>query len=166
MKTRRHVLGLTLLELVIGLAVLGILATLALPDVGRRIERGRVHSAAQALAADIAEARFEAARRGQSLFVQARPGADWCWAVASSAGCDCSLAQACQVHTVKGSGYRGVRLVDGLSLRMERNGAAQAVPQAAVLETSRGEQLRVEISPLGRARVCARAGTWPSVPVC
>lgn len=160
--------GLTLLELAIVLAVFAVLAALAVPDIGRRIDRGRVQNAAQALADDIASARFEAVRSNRSLFVETRPdaGAGWCWAVGRSTGCDCGLPHSCQVHTVQASQYRGVRLVGGLNLRMEPGGAAAAVAQMAVMETPRGEQLRVEVSPLGRARVCASKGNWPNVPGC
>lgn len=161
--------GFTLLEASIVLAVLGVLAAAALPDLGRQLERKRLRAAAQALVGDVAEARFEAARSGRALFVEARSGAAWCWAVASAAGCDCApavAAPACRVHAVQAATFRGVRLVEGLAVTLAPGGAMAGTPQAAVLETARGEQLQVQVSALGRARVCARAGAWPGVPAC
>lgn len=167
---RRPAPGFTLIEIGLALAVLAILAALALPDLGRGMERQRLQGAAQGLAADLAEARFEAARQGQALFVEARPApsrdSGWCWAVARSAGCDCAAAQACQVHAVRSADWRGVRLVEGLAVTLQPGGTAAGPQQAALLESSRGEQLRVEVSALGRARVCAARGSWPSVPAC
>jgi len=167
---RRPAFGFTMIEVALVLAVLAILAALALPDVGRRMERQRLQSAAQGLAADLTEARFEAARQGQALFVEARPapstGSDWCWTVARSANCDCAVAQTCQVHAVRSADWRGVRLVEGLAVALQPGGTAAGPRQAALLESSRGEQLRVEVSALGRARVCATRGTWPSMPAC
>ncbi len=167
---RRPAFGFTMIEVGLALAVLAILATLALPDVGRRMERQRLQGAAQGLAADLAEARFEAARQGQSLYVEARaaPSRDsgWCWAVARSAGCDCAALQACQLHTVRSADWRGVRLVEGLAVTLDPGGTAAGRQQTALLESSRGEQLRVEVSALGRARVCASRGSWPSMPAC
>lgn len=167
---RRPALGFTMIEVGLALAVLAILAALALPDIGRRMERQRLQGAAQGLAADLAEARFEAARQGHALFVEARPAPspdnDWCWAVARSAGCDCATAQACLVHAVRSADWRGVRLVEGLAVTLQPGGTAAGLQQAALLESSRGEQLRVEVSALGRARVCATRGSWPSVPAC
>lgn len=167
---RRPALGFTMIEVGLALAVLAILAALALPDIGRRMERQRLQGAAQGLAADLAEARFEAARQGHALFVEARPAPspdnDWCWAVARSAGCDCATAKACLVHAVRSADWRGVRLVEGLAVTLQPGGTAAGLQQAALLESSRGEQLRVEVSALGRARVCATRGSWPSVPAC
>jgi type IV fimbrial biogenesis protein FimT len=165
---RRPAPGFTMVELALALAVLVILAALALPDIGRRMERQRLQAAAQGLAADLAEARFEAARQGQALFVEARAdtASHWCWTVARSAGCDCTAAQACQVHAVRSADWRGVRLVEGLAVALQPGGTAAGPQQAALLESTRGEQLRVEVSALGRARVCATRGTWPSMPAC
>ena len=54
----------------------------------------------------------------------------------------------------------------GLTVALHPGGTAAGPQQAALLESSRGEQLRVEVSALGRARVCATRGAWPSVPNC
>ena len=157
--------GLTLLELAIVLAVMVVLAGLAVPSLGARLERQRVRAAAEALAADLAEARFEATRRGRPLFVETRVGTDWCWAVATAAQCDCGAPAACQVHATTAADHRGVRLVGGLAVRMDATGLPQEV-QAAALETSKGERLRVELAPLGRARICVEKGQWPQLPNC
>jgi type IV fimbrial biogenesis protein FimT len=166
---RRRARGFTLLEASIVLALLGVLAAAALPGLGRQLERKRLQGAAQELAADLAEARFEAARSGRALFVEARSGAAWCWVVASAAGCDCAsaaAAPACRVHAVQAATFRGVRLVEGLAVALEPGGTTAGPAQAAVLETARGEQLQVQVSALGRARVCAGTGAWPGVPAC
>lgn len=160
--------GLTLIELAITLAVVAVLATLAVPSLGARLDRQRLQGAAESLAADLAEARFEAARRGTALFVEsadAAEGAAWCWAVATQAGCNCGAPQSCQVHSTRGADYPGVRLKAGLNARLDPSGTAQAA-QAATLEGSRGDRLRVELSTLGRPRICAEKGSWPRLPTC
>ncbi len=165
----RRARGFTLLEASIVLVVLGVLAAAGLPGLGQQLERKRLRGAAQELAADLTEARFEAARSGRALFVEARSGTGWCWVVALAAGCDCAqgvLPPACRVHAVQAATFRGVRLVEGLALTLEPGGAAAGAPQTAVLETARGEQLQVQVSALGRARVCAGTGAWPGVPAC
>jgi type IV fimbrial biogenesis protein FimT len=149
--------GFTLLELVITLAVLGILGTLAMPSLGSRVDRARLVGTAEMLAADIAEARFEAARTGQSLHVVARAGADWCWSVATTPGCDCGAPQSCQLKTVQAQDHPGVRLLDSFAVALEPGGEARNQP--GTLQGRRGERLRVAISPLGRTRVCTVDGS-------
>lgn len=161
--------GLTLIELAITLAVLAILGAIALPSVGSSLDRQRLQASARALADDIAEARFEAARRGQALHLRATPGgsggAGWCWSVSASADCPCGQPQACQLRNVRAADHPGVQLVSAQSLRLDPVGAAQA-GTAALLESRRGERLRVDVSALGRSRVCAVAGAWPQLPRC
>jgi type IV fimbrial biogenesis protein FimT len=147
--------GVTLLELVATLAVLAVLCSLALPSLGQRVDRARLAAAAEGLAADIADARFEAARLGQPLHVQARPGADWCWSVADAPGCGCAAAQACQLKTVQAPDHPGVRLLEPFALQLHPGGEADTQP--ARLEGRRGERLRVALTPLGRTRICSES---------
>lgn len=165
MMKRRAVAGLTLIELTITLAVLAILAAIALPSVGADLDRQRLQATAQALAADISEARFEAARRGQPLHVQASAGAAWCWSVSVNPQCPCGQAQACQLQNVSAADHPGVQIVSAHEARLEAVGVAQA-GTVAVLQSRRGDRLRVDVSALGRSRVCAVAGNWPTLPPC
>jgi Tfp pilus assembly protein FimT len=152
------------------MAVLAVLGALALPTLSARLDRQRTQAAAEKLAGDLAEARFEAAQRGLPLTVWTQPGANWCWAVASSAGCDCHTAQNCLIRTVRGADHPGVRMTQGQTVQLEPGGTASggvANGSAATLfETRRGERLRVTLSALGRPRLCAESGTWPHLPAC
>lgn len=162
-RLRQH--GLTMLELAIILVVLAIVSALAVPSFGGRIDRARAQAAAEALAADLTEARFEAARRGLPLYVQATSGRDWCWAVSTLADCPCGSAQSCQLRSASARQHRGVELMSSLSLRLDPSGQPSAA-QSLELRTKRNDRLRVELSPMGRARLCAVAGHWPRLPGC
>lgn len=157
--------GLTLLELMITLAVLAILGAMMLPGLGSRLERQRLQHAAETLAGDIAEARFLAAQKGLAVYVQARAGAQWCWAVADSADCVCGSAASCQIHGVGVAHHPGVRLLDSLALRLDPAGGADAAT-GATFESPSGDRLRVEVSLQGRPRLCAAAGHWPQLKPC
>lgn len=156
--------GFTLIELAITLAVLAVLGTLALPSLGRSLERHRLQAAAQALVADLSEARFEAARRGVPLHFEARAGASWCWAVTSAPGCRCDQAGACRLASVQADEHRGVRLVSARSVRFDADGRADAGLEA-LLEAG-PNRLRVDLGVLGRARVCSLRGELPGTPAC
>jgi type IV fimbrial biogenesis protein FimT len=156
--------GLTLIELTIALAIVGVLASLALPSMGRQLERHRLQAAAETLAADLADARFEAARRGLPLHVETTPGASWCWAVTTVPSCDCNTRQACQLKSVRADDHPGVQLLAARAVRFDTEGRTDTTI-GAVFEAGH-ERLRVEIGALGRARVCDPDGRHARVPRC
>lgn len=167
--------GLTLLELAIAMAVLAILGALAVPSMATRLRAERLQTAAEMYAADIADARHEAARRGQALHVEARaaeaPSASaapaWCWSVAVSAGCPCgdaAAASACRLKIVPAQEHPGVQLVQSHPVKVQPDG--QATPTLAAVFAAGDRQLHVQISRFGRARVCDPAGASNRVPRC
>lgn len=167
-RTRQRHGGFTLLELSITLAVMVILATLAVPGSAARIERARLESTAQTLAADLGNARLEAAERGLPLHVQLRGGEDWCWAVSAQPGCDCSAPAACQIHRVDAGRGGRLKLLDTAPVQLEPSGIA-ITTAVATLQSASGDRLRVSLTPLGRARLCVDASATPAVwrlPAC
>ncbi|MBP6764237.1 MAG: GspH/FimT family pseudopilin [Rubrivivax sp.] len=163
--SRSRSLGLTLIEIAIVLAVLAVLATLAVPSLGHRLARERLAATAERLAADVAEARFDAARRGQPLYVHATLGTATCWSIATTPGCDCQSVQTCQVRRMPASSSSGVRTVQAQDVRLDPGGTA-APGTAAVLEIKSGEQLRVDVLALGRTRICSLNGPAAKYPAC
>lgn len=149
--------GVTLLELIVSLAILAVLGSLALPSMHGRLARERLANAAEALAADLADARFEAARRGAPLHVDLTLGADWCWSVAATAGCACGAPQSCQLKAVRAQDHPGVRLASGRGAVLDAQGFADG-PLGATFDSVMNESLRVDLLALGRARVCSLHG--------
>lgn len=167
--------GLTLLELALAMAVLAILGALAVPSMAARLRAERLQTAAELFAADIADARHEAARRGQALHVEGRAPAStaagaqpqWCWSVAVSAGCPCgdaAAAAACRLKVVPAEEHPGVSLVQTQPVVMLPDG--QATPTLAAVFAAGDRRLHVQISRFGRARVCDPAGDSRRVPRC
>jgi len=169
--------GFTLVELMIGLAVLAVLTTLVVPSMGSALQRQRLRAAAEHLAADLTEARFEATRRGQALHVLPRSGANWCWTVARQPACDCDEPAApgsasCQFSRSSQTDHAGVKLLQARAVELAPGGTAggpghtPGAVQAALFEGQPGQQLRVVVTALGRSRVCAPAAPLPGVPAC
>lgn len=175
--------GLTLLELAVVLAVLAVLGALALPSMAARLRVERLQAAAEMLAADIADARHEAARRGQALHIEGRAaegsGPAWCWSVATAPACPCGsespapssspgtvspTAAACRLKTVPAGDHPGVTLVQSQPVHVQPDGQANAVVAAVLAAGDR--QLQVQVSRFGRARVCDPAGASTRVPRC
>jgi type IV fimbrial biogenesis protein FimT len=161
--------GLTLIELVVAMAIVAILATLAVPSMATRIEHRRIKTAAETLAGDITEARFEATRRRTPVYVQASASG---WAISTAPACTGGPQAACQIHGVNlahaNSPHPGVQLQGNLELQLEPDGSVKNPSGVTVAgrQGSSGDQLRVEVSPLGRPRICASVGVWPAMARC
>lgn len=165
---RRQRQGFTLIEAVVTVALLALLATLTLPSFGSQLARHRLRAAAETLAQDLTEARFQAAQTGAARFVTLQPGPQWCYAVARTSGCDCRTAQPCQIKVARADDTPGVSLVEGQEIQFDpvaEAGPAQAGAPTAELTNRAGERLRVGLRPLGRVGVCAPSG-MPGYPGC
>lgn len=157
--------GLTLLEMVIAIAIVAVLASLAIPSIGGRLDRQRAVTAAETLAADFNEARFEAARQGRAIHLLVQPGHAWCWSVAANPGCPCGQAQSCELRASTPLQQPGVTSLEGSSLRISPQGTLEH-NGAVTLQSQRGLRLRVELLQIGRARVCSEGGALPGYAAC
>ncbi len=169
MHPHRRCRGLTLIEIVVVLAVLALLSAIALPGFGARLERERLHGAAEALAADVNEARFEAVRQGRPLHVLAFQGPAWCWAVSTAPDCPCGSGQACQLRSAREHDHPGVTLRSTGQVELSADGRATMPTKGFELEARHGMRLRVSVGTMGRAHVCtlhndAPMATWRHPP--
>jgi prepilin-type N-terminal cleavage/methylation domain-containing protein len=184
--------GLTLIELMVVVVLVGILLALVAPSVRGMISAQRVRSINAELLTDLQFARSEAARRNRDVFIRFR-SASSCYTLyaAEVAGsCDCRNTpgvDVCtggpeEIKTVKLSAADGVAFsasnVSGQqTLRFERGHGtilpdgifdpAASAPRFGVLVTGvpRG-QLRTEVNMSGRPTVCSPDGSITQVPAC
>jgi type IV fimbrial biogenesis protein FimT len=169
---RQKSAGFTLVEMCAVMAIMAILALMAVPSMAARLDHRRIKTAAETLAGDITEARFEASRRGQSVYVQAgsnTANGQSGWAINIAPDCAFGTQQNCQIHGVTLTGpnsqHPGIQLQGQMALRLDPSGAVQNASGVGITGRT-GDQLRVEVSPLGRPRICASAGAWPAMARC
>lgn len=164
---RRRPLGLTLIELMIGLGIMAVLMSLAVPSYSAYMQRQRLKAAAQSLEVDLREARYESARRNQPLSLVLQPGHDWCWAIATRPDCDCRSAQPCRLKAVRAADLRGVHLLESQSVQFDPGtGHATTAGAVALLVASGDERVRVDVSAPGRPSVCVAEGNLPPYGRC
>ncbi len=160
--------GLTLIELMIGLAISAVLMSLAVPSFASYQQRQRLKAAAAGLELDLREARYESVRRQQALSLVLSAGADWCYAIATRPDCDCRGPQAdCRLKTVRAADLRGVQLAQAAPMRFEPTSGNVETPGTAAVWQSQGpERVRVSVSALGRPHVCVTEGQLAPMAGC
>jgi len=120
--------GFTVIELMIAVAVVAIIASLALPSYRTLIEKRHVTSSAQQVAAFLSSAKMEAVKHNQNVRLSSNDTADtWCLGFASYAAnadpgdaCDCTeidpmALDACVIENLDNSGQQ-LRVLNGAAL--------------------------------------------------
>lgn len=164
----RRARGITLIECVIALAILAALMGIALPSFGEAMARARLRNAAEDLALGLGNARLESVRAGSGkVHVTVAPGASWCWAVGPVADVDClNPPVGSTVHVVRAEDFPGVTMSSGVSTAFDGRDTLAAAGFAAEFVSAHGDTLRVHVTPLGRASICAPAGRSLDYPRC
>jgi type IV fimbrial biogenesis protein FimT len=159
--------GLTLLELMIALAMVAVLMGVAVPSLSAMLARHRLRSAAEHLAMDLGETRHEAVRLGRPLHVSFQTGNRWCYAVSTSPQADCRAGDAAVLKLVTHQDHPGVSLLQAATQSFDAmQGLSPIAAGPILLAAPTGEQLRVQVSRLGRPAVCAPELPMPAVRPC
>ena len=96
MKIISEARGFTLVELMVAIAVLSIILTVAVPSITSMRDRNRVRAAAEAVYAHLQFARSESIKQDRNLTVRVATGTNWCLGISNSSGCDCQITNSCQ----------------------------------------------------------------------
>ena len=173
MEDTRHS-GFTLLELLLGVALVGLLVVLAVPAMDRLVEAARLRAATQTLFRELQQARNHALTHQRKVYFSLSAAAGrWCYGWSDSAACDCRSddkeASACR--TGEAGRQRLHRRLSADFPSVELNGRrpftsrtlsfsplrGTASADSFVLQNRSGER-RVVVSPLGRVRICSPDG--------
>jgi type IV fimbrial biogenesis protein FimT len=158
--------GLTLIEIMVALGMLAILASLAVPELGRVMAYRKMQATAEQLAAEMNEARYDAARQGHTLHLQLQAGQPWCWSLSEAPGCACDQPRSCQQKRVPAPSRSPVRIENDLQLSFLPAADARPAARDVNLFTPYDERLRVTMTPMGRARICSPEGPRSGYPRC
>ncbi len=179
--------GLTLIELMVVVTVLGILMMFAIPSYSGWLERTRVRSAAQALHEGIQLARTEALSRNASVRFSLAPTGAWhisCDSVSGSSGC----ADTGALHSRPAGEGRGFYMLKVNDTDVAGCGcnktvvflphgspdttAAGYISKLDVIalssadDTSSSRAMQINLSPFGRTRMCYPYGATGAATTC
>lgn len=174
MKTKKQKQqGMTLIELMVGIAIMTILITIAVPSYKNSIERGRVKSLAEAIYTDLQLARSESIKGKQTPnggFTFSVDVANQCYGMVNgTAACECSTANDCMFNgldrAVDATSFPGVIIASttlaGNSTTFDSiRGTANSGCITVESSENASMQLRVGVNALGRTNICIPDGAY------
>lgn len=148
--------GITLIEVLIAIAIIAIITSIAVPSYQSQIARQSLVLVAESFVSDIKLARSEALKRSDDVSIVITSGANWSYVVSDSASN--------QIKSVSSTNYSNI---SGLTLTNLASGAFSFdgfrgltdVPNdAKVSFSTSGESASVVMNVVGRAWICDLSG--------
>ncbi|WP_415899417.1 GspH/FimT family pseudopilin [Neptuniibacter sp. QD48_11] len=160
--------GFTLIELMVTLAVLAILISLAAPSLNDFQERVELTGAAEKVYGHIQYARSESISNGSDIYIafKGTGAAGWCMGISDTAACDCSSAASLALCTINSAPARYVTGSDYPSVELSTNLTSDdsgfLSPRSTSMENGTitlnypgyGDA-KVVLSTIGRVRLCS-----------
>lgn len=166
--------GFTVVELLVTIAILAILYSIAVPAFSGFLEKHRLTGAAETIAARLQWSRSEAIKKSRKVYVSlfAASETDWCVGFDDSAYCDCSNADDCQVDGTR-KVSAGTEFASSASARPRLVGVTFSGDKTSFdpvrgtagsgrikMASAKGRyRLNIVVSSLGLVRLCSPAGT-------
>ena len=149
MSTRTLQKGWTAIEMMVVVAILGILAAFAAPAMTGLLRTQKVRAAAYDIFSDLTYARSEAIARGRNVIVASAAGTNWVsgWTITDPTAGTTLRSQAALSSGILFTGDAG-------TLTFDRSGRTSATVRFSILPTDSGvpdtQKRCVRISPSGR----------------
>lgn len=156
--------GFTLPEIMIAVAILGILTTLAVPNFRQLLRNYEVRGAAEAIVSGLQRARGEAVSRNATVQFALGSGTSWSVSIVGGATIDSRSSSdspnATMTAVASDLATAATMLTfNNIGLIVDNTGNAPKLARVTVTASGASETLRVEIGAGGSARVCD-----PSLP--
>jgi len=178
MMPARKPAGFTLVEMIVIIAILAIMVTMAAPSFNSLFDSSRVKRAAETASAFLVNAKSQSIKMNRSVAaIVSGSGTSWCVGmvemVDDDTTCDCAIAGSCQIDGVDrvldGASFRGVEL-DGpddghvFEFRPLRNTVVGN--ETIELVSEDGVAFNVVVSAVGRVRICSVGSSRGGYPAC
>lgn len=177
--------GLTLIEAMVTIAIIGILAAVAVPSYRNFIESRRISGAAEAIYREVIAVKTIATQQSKDIyFTLSGTGANWSMGISELPGCDptgTDTSRICQVllsnntanpmrRQIASSGFNGITVTQAPSgNQLQYNHRRGHFTSAATIElgsSTSNMRLAIQVAVNGNVRICSPANNPGGYPTC
>lgn len=164
--SKRKYAGITIIEVVVGLFIVGIIVVALTPALQTYFSQNRLKGAAETLYTNILFSRSTAIEKATTVNLNFTTGSSWCYGMSSAAiGCNCTLAASgtnCDLGIVSGTTYPNVTLATTLAGSVTVFGASRGTPSntgaITLSDANSGQSVRLTLSAMGMPSLCSGSG--------
>jgi type II secretion system protein H len=163
----KRINGFTLIEMMVVLAILGIVMSIAVPSYLDLIDKQRLKEATESFYSTLQSARSLAKTRSEKIYIDVdTSSSNWCLGVNTAAACNCTNTTACTTAKIQASDFNKISIKTGGTLDgqyydpvrgvLDPNGGSSA--PSITLVSARGKEATINISTTGEVSHCSPAG--------
>lgn len=157
--------GFTLIELMIAIAILGIVISIAVPAFNEIIDRQKLKDGTEQIYSAIQSARTLAKSRSEKIHIDVNTSSsDWCIGInAGASGCDCTNSTSCNINRITKADFNTLSIKSGNTIsgqyfdpvRSVLGGSGGSITVVSKL----GKEATVNLSVTGDVSHCSAAGS-------
>jgi type IV fimbrial biogenesis protein FimT len=172
---KKQSLGFTLTELMITVAIIGILASIAVPSFMDMIKRARLKTAAESIYADLQYAKMQSVKQNTAIRLIFTKASDtsWCYGVTDQDDCDCNdtscsiIENGTAILKVTSSSELSDMQLTSAAVTFSFNPIRSTASNSEMILFNGTNYLRVKTSIFGKISYCVPAGdNWGGYYPC